>query len=314
MLAGSNLRAMRSRRALAVSTLAATAIAGASLDSTALAGDGDGGADDRDKNVLLAEAQFQLFLVTADFVPSDITCTRPPVRDEAGELLCYALISDRVTVAAIATMESPGVYAFVPLNKVDPADLSADAPDGGEASPEQPQSPGVPDPDRARIGRYAERRRPGDPRQHRHRRRRCPGAWPRAHREQRVDRLRRPRRLSRTDVDRAGDGHHHAVDPGVRDAVAFFVTDVMAYLWMESEPTREADATIRPRLEVTVDDVIYGTPFDVMVEVADYAITQDEWLEIVTGNAAFEPAVKTRPQGGRQALDAPTNAVGAGAI
>ena len=76
-------------------------------------------------------------------------------------------------------------------------------------------------------------------------------------------------------------------DPAVRDEVAFFVTDVMAYLWMEDEPTREPDATIHPRLEVTVDGVIYGTPFDVMVEVADYTITQDEWLEIVTGTGAF---------------------------
>ena len=88
----------------------------------------------------------------------------------------------------------------------------------------------------------------------------------------------------------------NAADPGTRDDVAFFVTDVMAYLWVESEPTRDADATIRPRLEVTVDGVIYGTPFDVMVEVADYTITQDEWLEIVTGNAAFQPAVKRGPK------------------
>ena len=97
MLAGSNLRAMRSRRLFAVSTLAATAIAWAAVDSTVSAGDGD---DDLDKNVLIAEAQFQLFLVESDFVPSDITCTRPPIRNSAGELLCYALISDRVSVAA----------------------------------------------------------------------------------------------------------------------------------------------------------------------------------------------------------------------
>jgi hypothetical protein len=82
------------------------------------------------------------------------------------------------------------------------------------------------------------------------------------------------------------------VDPANRDAVAFFVTDVMAYLWMENEPTREVDATIRPRLEVTVDGVVYGTPYDVMVDVADYAITEAEWLEIVTGNAAVAPTRK----------------------
>ena len=62
-------------------------------------------------------------------------------------------------------------------------------------------------------------------------------------------------------------------------------------------------ATIRPRLEVTVDGVLYGTPFDVMVDVADYAITEGEWLEIVTGNAAVAPARKPGlidPQGRRQ--------------
>ena len=118
---------MRSRRALAASILATAAIAGAAIDGVARAGDGDGGSGDRDKNVLLAEAQFQLFLVTSDFVPSDITCTRPPLRNEAGELLCYALISDRASVAALAIMESPGVYSFLPLNKVDPADLGADS-------------------------------------------------------------------------------------------------------------------------------------------------------------------------------------------
>ena len=147
MLAGSNLRAMRSRRLLAVPTLAATALAGATFCGTASAGDGD---RDVDKNVLLAEAQFQLFLVTSDFVPSDVTCTRPPVRDAAGELLCYALVSDRVSVAAVATMESPGVYTFTPLNKVDPAELARAEPTVDEpTAPEQPapESPTSSEPD-----------------------------------------------------------------------------------------------------------------------------------------------------------------------
>ena len=61
-------------------------------------------------------------------MPTDITCTRPPIRNSAGELLCYALISDRVSVAAVATMESPGMYSFLPLNKVDPDDLERDVP------------------------------------------------------------------------------------------------------------------------------------------------------------------------------------------
>jgi hypothetical protein len=81
-------------------------------------------------------------------------------------------------------------------------------------------------------------------------------------------------------------------DPGLRDSVAFYVTDIMAFLWAANEPSRQADATIRPRLEVAVDEVLYGTPFDVMTAVADYTITQAEWLKIVTGGGAFLPALK----------------------
>ena len=83
-----------------------------------------------------------------------------------------------------------------------------------------------------------------------------------------------------------------ATDPAARDGVAFFVTDVMAYLWEQAAPTRDTAATIHPRLEVTVDDVIYGSAFDLMVQVADYTITEGEWLEIVTGDAALKPLLK----------------------
>jgi hypothetical protein len=294
MLAGSNLRAMRSRRALAASILAATAIGAAALDGVALAGD----ADDRDKNVLIAEAQFHLFLVTADFVPSDITCTRPPLRNEAGELLCYALISDRVSVAALAVMESPGVYVFLPLNKVDPADLGADSPNEGDVTPvPAPPSSDVPEP-------------PG-----------TPGSLePQSSTDEAiiasidsavadVEGLGRTLMENNASINSLDLVAFHEptstlqvsvttddAEPAARDDVAFFVTDVMAYLWEDSAPTREADATIRPRLEVTVDGALYGTPYEVMVEVADYTITADEWLEIVTGNAAFQPAVKREPK------------------
>ncbi len=94
-----------------------------------------------------------------------------------------------------------------------------------------------------------------------------------------------------------------------RDGIAFYVTDVMAFLWAASGPARAMDATIHPRLEVTVDGVIYGTPFDVMARVADYTITEAEWLAIVTGNApapsAVKSATKTVEQGQRQDLGQP---------
>jgi hypothetical protein len=83
-----------------------------------------------------------------------------------------------------------------------------------------------------------------------------------------------------------------AVDAATRDGIAFYVTDVMAFLWAQSGPARAMDASLHPRLEVTVDGVIYGTPFDVMARVADYTITESEWLSIVTGNANAGRAVK----------------------
>jgi hypothetical protein len=287
---------MRSRRVLAVSTLAVTALAGAALDVPAAAGDGD----DRDKNTLLAEAQFQLFLLTANFEPSDITCTRPPVRDTAGELLCYALVSDRVSVAAIASMESPGVYAFTPLNKVDPADLDQPADDVTA-----PQPPPVGETPTTTTEAASPQPPSSEP----------PSSEPSGNTDQEIidsidfavadsDGLSTVLMDNNESIRSLDTVAYHAptstvqvsvstddTDPAARDDVAFFVTDVMAYLWEQSQPTRQPDATIHPRLEVTVDDVIYGSAFDVMVQVADYTITEGEWLEIVTGDTALKRAL-----------------------
>jgi hypothetical protein len=279
---------MRSCRALAVSTLAATAIAGAIASGTVSATADD---DDGDKNVLLAEAQWQLLLLTANFVPTDITCTRPPVRDDTGELLCYALISERVSVAAVATMAAPGVYSFLPLNKVDPADLFDEAPASGE-----PSSPGTPDTPNAPDA-------PDEPDQHNATDQAILASIDAAVADaQGIAGVLTENNPSIVSVDLID---YHAptstvqvslrtdlTDPSLRDSVAFFVTDIMAFLWMKSEPIRAADANIRPRLEVDVDGVLYGTPFEVMTEVADYTITEREWLEIVTGGGAFQPAFK----------------------
>jgi hypothetical protein len=299
MVATGNVRVMRLRPAIAVSTLAATVIAGVALGGAVQAGSDD----ERDKNTLLAQAQFQLLLLEVGFEPSDITCTRPPLRDVAGELLCYALIGERVTVAALATMESPGEYSFQPINKVDPADLSV-GPPAEPSEPSPPQPPASTEPE-APTSSEPEPPASTEP---------------------------EPQEAGTTDeaiiasIDSAladADGlrqvlteNHDAIssveridydaptstvqvvvttdraDEGVRDSIAFFVTDVMAFLWMEGEPSRQGDATIQPRLEVTVDGEIYGTPYLVMTEVADYTITQQEWLEIVTGTAQLRPAGK----------------------
>jgi hypothetical protein len=290
MVATGNLRVMRLRPAFAVSTLAAT-IAGAALGGVAHAGSDD----ERDKNTLLAQAQFQLLLLEVGFEPSDITCTRPPLRDVAGDLLCYALIGERVTVAALATMESPGEYTFQPINKVDPADLSIDVP----AEPSAPSRPQPPTPGEPEVPASTE----PEPQE--------AGATDEAIIASIDSALADADGLTQVltenhdsirSIDRIG---YHAptstvqvvvttdrADAGDRDSIAFFVTDVMAFLWMEGEPSRQGDATIQPRLEVTVDGAIYGTPYLVMTEVADYTITQQEWLEIVTGTAQLQPAGK----------------------
>jgi hypothetical protein len=273
---------MRSSRAVALPVLAA-ALAASGATASAAAD------DDRDKNVLLAEAQWQLFLLTSDFVPTDITCTRPPARDDSGALLCYALISDRVSVAAIATMTEPGIYTFTPLNKVDPADLVAEQPETPQ-TPDTPQTPETPEtPETPGQGNATDTAILAS----------IDAAVADAAGLGQVLMENNPAIVSVDDIsfDAPTSTVHVAVtssgtDPGGRDDLAFYVTDIMAYMWMEGEPVREPDATIHPRLEVDVDGALYGTPFDVMVQVADYTITFDEWLDAVTGGNAVRTASK----------------------
>ena len=47
-------------------------------------------------------------------------------------------------------------------------------------------------------------------------------------------------------------------------------------------PIRDPAASIHPRLEVTVDGAIYGTPYPVMIEVADFTMSFGDWLAITT--------------------------------
>ena len=206
------------------------------------------------------------------------------------------------------------MYVFTPLNKVDPADLDRPA-EQDETAPEPPPTPETPT--TTTEAPSPSRRRPTRPRPSRPRPE-PPSSEPIATTDQAIlDSI----DFAVADADGLGSvlmennesiqsldliAYHvptstvqvavttDAADPAARDGVAFFVTDVMAYLWEQSAPTRQTDATIHPRLEVTVDDVIYGSAFDVMVQVADYTITEGEWLEIVTGNAALKRAVSPR--------------------
>jgi hypothetical protein len=49
-------------------------------------------------------------------------------------------------------------------------------------------------------------------------------------------------------------------------------------LWDRDSPFRVSGATIRPSLEITVDDVRYVSDFDLCVQVADQTIAMADWL------------------------------------
>lgn len=258
------------RRVIALSTVAAVAVAGGTSE-TAQAGVDEQG----DKNAQLAEAQFVVDLLTnTTLVPTDVTCAGPPATDPGASMLCYALVGDRETVAALAVLQSPGVYRFVSINKI--ADAVPLAP--GEVGNDPAQSPGVQSEVDALIleqievatspeaGLDAE----------------IFGANPAI---ESVDAIQfhAPTSTLQVTVTTGSESQ------GVRDAIAFSVTDVMAYLWEEGEPLRDPAATLLPRLEVTVDEVVYGSSYDMMIGIADYTMPFIEWLELSTGRGAFVP-------------------------
>lgn len=283
---------MHRRRAIAAALLTAT-IAATSLAATS----GPVGAapdDDGEKSSALAEAQFLLYLLTeTDLAPSDATCTRPPIHDLDGTLLCFALVNGRDTVAAVATLDSPGVYRFTAISKVD----SVGTPDQMAPVPE-PSAPAQPAPAPE------------------------PAPTPDAGSAAAADAA----TLAAIDAavgDLAGltdylVGHDASItavtdlsfdaptgtisvaitstatDEATRNDLAFFVVDTIAYLWEADQPLRDPATTIRARLEVTVDGVLYGTPYDAMVGVADYTIDFQQWLAIVLGGGALrDPAAST---------------------
>lgn len=251
--------------------------------------------DDGSINSELAEAQFRVYLLThTDLRPTDISCSRPPTQDVAGEMLCFALVDGRQTVAALATLESPGVYSFTAISKSDaPAGTSAQTPASTDPAPptlptvpgDPPVAPTVPtdggeEPagsadeailaalEQATTGESAETT------------------------EVLVSYLPELQSVESYSFDAPTStlqvrATSSTTDPARRSEMAWSITDTMAYLWEATTPLRDPGATIRPRLEVILDDEIYGTPYDVMVRVADYDIDFDEWLSITTGTNAY---------------------------
>src|SRR5262245_60617625 len=100
------------RRVIAVST--ATVVA-------ALAAFG-GGVVSADENTAAAESQFGAFLTAhTNLIALNVTCAPLPDAAPTGPMVCYALLSDRQIIAAVAELESPGVYRFISINKVEGA-------------------------------------------------------------------------------------------------------------------------------------------------------------------------------------------------
>ena len=259
------------RRVIALSTVAAVAVAGGTSE-TAQAGVDDQG----DKNAQLAEAQFVVDLLTnTTLVPTDVTCAGPPATDPGASMLCYALVGDRETVAALAVVESPGVYRFVSINKIDIGDAPPLAP--GEVGNDPPQSPGVQSEVDALILAQIEVATSPEAELDAE----ILGANPAI---ESVDAIafHAPTSTLQVTVTTGSESQ------GVRDAIAFSVTDVMAYLWEEDEPLRDPAATLLPRLEVTVDEVVYGSSYDMMIGIADYTMPFIEWLELSTGRGALK--------------------------
>ena len=128
---------MRRRRSCLFSI--AAALAATAVVSTAGAASAASSDDEGSKASELAEAQFRVYLLTStDLEPSDVTCTLPPTPDPSGAMLCFALVNDRDTVAAIATLSEPGQYTFTPINKLDTTDEVVGSSTAGPTTTAQP--------------------------------------------------------------------------------------------------------------------------------------------------------------------------------
>ena len=262
---------MRRRRSCLFSiaaVLAATAVVSTAGAASAASSDDEGS-----KASELAEAQFRVYLLTStDLEPSDVTCTLPPTPDPSGAMLCFALVNDRDTVAAIATLSEPGQYTFTPINKLDTTDEVVGSSTAGPTTTAQPTTSAASstDVDAAIVASIDT----------------AIGS---------IDQLSAVLRQRNPSITEVGDLTFDAptgtlaisvttdgTTQDERDVAAFDVTDTVAYLWEAGTPFRQDSATIQPRLEVTVDGTMYSTPYDVMVDVADYTIGYADWLAIAT--------------------------------
>ena len=65
---------------------------------------------------------------------------------------------------------------------------------------------------------------------------------------------------------------------GVDTAAWIIARDRATDLWDRRSPFRAEGATIRPGLEVTIDDARFVSNFDLAVRLADQTIAMTDWL------------------------------------
>ena len=219
-----------------------------------------------DENTDLAETQFQAFLATnTSLVTLDVSCSPLPDAAPTGPMICYALLSDRQVASAIAEVESPGTYRFVPVNKIESG---------------APSGPSTPAPGSANAA-----------------------VLDLIHRAV-ASESRLSATVLRANPDIAAVDYVSFFEPTgtieisvtttaandeVRHAIAFAVTEVLSNLWAEGQPLRDPAATIQPRLEVTVDGTLYSSAFGMMTAIADGTMLYADWLD-AAGVAPFTPA------------------------
>jgi hypothetical protein len=237
---------MRRRAIVMTTTTTLAVLTGFGWQSAGAAGD---------ENTAMAEDQFERYLTAnTTLLPLDVTCAPLPDAPETGPMICYALISDRQTVAALAELEAPGVYRFISISKVDlggaptsPAANSADA-----AVLELIGTVIAPD---SRFGAIVMQSSPEIVS---------------------VDEVDFFESTGTIEVSVSTS----AVNDGARNEIAFAITGVASDLWAAGRPLRDPAVTVQPRLEVMVDGTLYSSAFGMMTRIADGTMTYAEWIEL----------------------------------
>jgi hypothetical protein len=225
-----------------------------------------------DENTDLAEAQFQAFLAAnTTLVTLDVSCSPLPDAASIGPMICYALLSDRQVASAIAEVDLPGTYRFIPINKIESSTASGPStPTAGSADAAVLDSIRHAVASDSRLSAMVLQ------------------ANPDIATVDAVDFF-EPTGTIEISVSTS------AANEDVRHAIAFAVTEVLSGLWAEGQPARDPAATIQPRLEVSVDGTLYSSAYGMMTAIADGTMLYADWLD-AAGVATFAPAGRFDPR------------------